>query len=406
MLCCFVILLPWYLKRHALYVNQSRQNELYQGKLNELRLDLEQGDIDEQAYQTALEDLKLQLASELANKHSAKSSKMRRGYLFVLPVITLVIAFSIYLNQGKIEQMTQYFQAQEDTNELAKKLLMGNESFSQAELDAFYIGLRSNLQNKPEDATGWLLLGRVAYSQGQLENAMHAYEKVLELEPNKYSAQMSYAQTLLATNDEGYFKKALNVYNQVLKVSPNDSEALVMAGYVSFELNNKDAAKIYWRGALASLDKNDPRVQAIAQSMPELAQEFGIEVNMPQITQTASSDSAGVSGKKLLVKLNVSEQTKTKLTDYSYLVVFARPQLSGPPAAVVRLPINGSLPTEVELSDQNAMVAGFNLSSLSQVYVTVRLSKDADVTLADDEIEKNSSALDLGDETASITIEL
>jgi len=399
---CLIILLPWYNKNHRLQVNQSRQSELYQGKLSELKDDLAAGNIDEQAYQVALDDLKLQLASELAREDSKSTIKVKRGYLFALPVITLIIAFSIYFSQGKVEQMTHFYQAKERTADYAKKLLAGDDSFSQQELESFYLGFRNKLSQQPDDATGWLLLGRIAYSQGYLENAMQAFEKALELEPNKYSAQMSYAQVLIAANDESYLKKALSVYQQILKQSAKDEEALVMAGYVAHQLKDKAAAKTYWRAALAELDKNDARVQAIAQTMPELAQEFNIQSTSTMATERHQQ----ATGKRILVDIELSEETQKQLSEFQYLVVFARPQLAGPPAAVVRLPINSGLPAQVELTDQNAMMADFNISSLEQAYVTLRLSKDENVMLAEGELETHSEALSLSDTITRIQLTL
>lgn len=406
---CLSILLPWYKKSHQLQLNQSLQSNLYQEKLHELTADLNAGNIDAESYESAKEDLKLQLASELANIHSTSSIKFKRGYVWLLPIVTLVFVCVIYFGQGKPEQMQQFYEAEQQTSEFAKKLLSGNENFSQDELTSFYIGLRNKLASEPEDATGWLLLGRVAYSLGHLENSIQAYQRSLDLSPNKYSTLLSYAQVLISTNEDSYREKALNAYNQILKQSPQDAEALTMAGYVAFQLNRKEAARVYWKGALQTLDKNDNRIQAIAQAMPDLAQELGVA--LPKLaTQTATSpqkqtETSG-SSKKIKVNLLVSASTQAKLSQFKYLVVFARPQLSGPPAAVVRLPISGDLPKQLTLSDKNAMMANFNLSSLSQAYVTVRLSKDADVALADAELEVNSAQLALDDSIYEVTIEL
>lgn len=404
---CLSILIPWYKKSHQLRLNQSLQSSLYQEKLNELTADLNAGNIDSESYQTAKDDLKLQLASELAHAQSNSSIKFKRSYIWLLPLVTLVVVVAIYYGQGKPEQMQQFYAAEQQTSEFAKKLLSGNENFSQDELNLFYIGLRNKLKNEPEDATGWLLLGRVAYSIGYLENSIQAYERSLELSPNKYTTLLSYAQVLISTNEDSYREKALGVYNQILKQAPQDPEALTMAGYVAYQLNRKDAAKVYWRGALKTLDKNDSRIQAIAQAMPDLAQELGIEqAHVAQPAQNQSQQQNDQVNKSIKVNLVVSESTQAKLSQFSYLVVFARPQLSGPPAAVVRLPINGELPEQLTLSDENAMMANFNLSSLSQVYVTVRLSKDADVALAETELEVNSSQLTLDDAVQTVTIEL
>ncbi|MER2493474.1 c-type cytochrome biogenesis protein CcmI [Catenovulum sediminis] len=396
LITCIAVLLPWMRKKHALQIDESRVKTLYAEKLADLKDDLTQGKIESDAYEAAKDDLTIQLAAELSGNKQHRTSKIHRQSLWLLPVFTLLISFLIYGWQGKPEQMQNWYQAKEKTPDLGKKLISGNENFSQEELQQFYLGLRTQLATKPDDATGWLLLGRVAYSAGILGEAIEAFERSLKIDANQYPAQMSLAQTLISVGDEKSLKRASRIYNQLLQNNPQNAEALTMAGYVALQLGNRQTAQEYWKYALRYLPETDQRRNAILQTLPELA-------NAPNVTQnkeTVSEKTTSV-GKQIELTIELTQSTQRIIDEFKFLVVFARPQLSGPPAAVVRLPIvNGQIPTKVTLSDQHAMMDGFNLSSLSSAFVTVRLSKDADVMMSKDEIEQHSEELTLADSTS------
>lgn len=403
------VVFPWLRKKHVLQLDQKRQTELYAEKLTDIQADLTSGNIDEQAAQAAKDDLKIQLASELALNHSGHGKGFNPKLLWLLPVVTLVIAFSIYRIQGKPEQMIQFYQAKENTPAFGQKLLSGDQNFTTEELQQFYIGLRHQLSQKPNDAVGWLLLGRVAYSNGELTNAIAAFEHSIKLDGSNISALLSYGQVLVATNDETYLKKAANIYLKVLQQSPQESEALAMAGYVALQLDDMESATQYWRFALKLLPENDSRRLVMARTIPVLAEEFNIDISssaMPQ-NHPATADhpvseqkTQDANANQILVSFQLSDETQARLSEFKYLVVFARPALAGPPAAVVKIDLDKYFPTQVKLSDDNAMMPNFNLSSLTSAHVTVRLSKDADVSKSEGEIEYNSEKLELSNNTA------
>ncbi|EWH12215.1 hypothetical protein DS2_00800 [Catenovulum agarivorans DS-2] len=392
-----LVLLPWMAKQHNWKQDHQRIENLYAEKLQELAQDLQQGNIEEQAYKAAKEDLTVQLASELSQAKVTSGLHISKNTMWLLPVVTLIVTSAIYYIQGKPAQMEQWLAAQSKTAEFGQKLMQGNENFTKAELNEFYLGLRSKLAEQTPDASGWLLLGRVAYSLNNLSDAIAAFEQALKIDSEHYPSRMSLAQSLLASGDESMMKRAGRIYNQVLQQNPADAEALTMAGYTAFQLQNNQVAAQYWQLALNYLPEDDSRRKAIEQTLPQVSAHAAAAQQSAQPTADAKS---------VVIKFNVSQQTQAQVADFQYLVVFARPQLSGPPAAVLRLPIeNGQLPDTVTLTDQNAMMQGFNLSSLANAYITVRLSKDADVGLSEGEIEKNSDALTL-EQNTQVTMEL
>ena len=73
--------------------------------------------------------------------------------------------------------------------------------------------------------------------------------------------------------------------------------------------------------------------------------------------------------------------------------MFAKASEGSPmPLAVVKL-TDYSFPITVELSDENAMMAGLNLSSANEIVISARISNDDSVMPSTGELEGHSEVL-------------
>ncbi|KAI9512750.1 hypothetical protein F5148DRAFT_1161352 [Russula earlei] len=78
--------------------------------------------------------------------------------------------------------------------------------------------LRTSLRENPHDTEGWNKLVRLAEDSGDLEKIKDAYESLLKMYPNTWSAQIAYLNHFLLP---GYFKFAEdNLFTRFLRTSP------------------------------------------------------------------------------------------------------------------------------------------------------------------------------------------
>jgi cytochrome c-type biogenesis protein CcmH len=140
-----------------------------------------------------------------------------------------------------------------------------------------------------------------------------------------------------------------------------------------------------WYGSLAALsagklDVARDRMRALLEQNPPESVRTVLETQIADITAQigggAAAGEASAARASVAVKVSVSlsptiaAQVKSPLP----MFVLARTVGGGAPLAVVRLS-SDQLPTTVDLSDANAMIAGRGLSSVPKAQIVARLSK-------------------------------
>jgi hypothetical protein len=189
----------------------------------------------------------------------------------------------------------------------------------------------------------------------------------------------------------------------------NDNLALMMA-VVSAQLGDLAQTKRYYAQVKDKLPNGSDMQQRLSVRIAELE---GRASDIAQLTGStngvndsdiltlgeASNESAASLSASSQVKtgftinVELSEEAKVKAPKEGFLIVFAQDALSENrmPAAVVKLPI-GTMPTVVILGNENAMMPQYNLSSLSDITITARLSIDGDVSISSGEWQGSTSA--------------
>ncbi|WP_111976657.1 c-type cytochrome biogenesis protein CcmI [Algibacillus agarilyticus] len=365
---------------------KQNEEQIFIDKKTELDEDFKAQRLSKADYEKANDELTLELAVYLKNKPATQGNDIKLTPIWALPIVIVGLAVVIYFMQGKPAQLQTWQHANDSRSALGEKIVMGDgKDVTFEDLRTFYLGLRIKLYEKPDDAVGWLLLGRVAAAIGDHEAAIKGFEQSLILEPNKRSTMLSYAQALIGTQQEKHFHTAKKTLHALIKMDAKDVEAAMLLGYVENQLGNHELAHAILNDVITQLPLNDPRRELILQAMPTLA--HNKTDNAKTESATANTDSPRIEVSLAGIDADVKS--------FKYLFVFARPAKKGPPFAVQKIALGQSLPEKVTLTDANAMMQGMNLSSVSQVYVSVRLSFDANVMLADGELEFHSELTDI-----------
>ena len=103
-----------------------------------------------------------------------------------------------------------------------------------------------------QSPAGYLGLTIVYAKNNQVNEAIAAYEKVLEVKPDSPNIMKLYADYL---RDNGKRREALNMYKRSLSMLPNNAPAIFNAGILSAKLGDLDSAKQY----LAMLKTLEPQ---------------------------------------------------------------------------------------------------------------------------------------------------
>ena len=368
------IAFPWLRKNTDDSVSALTNKSLIKQRLTELHSEQQQGLLSDADRLQSENELKLALLDEVK---TTQSNEANVGVAILIgALVSLSVGIGAYLYANQIQRIDQWQVAQKQTSELGQRMIKGDESLNLQDLQTFALGLRTKLVDTPEDATGWMLLGRVSGAINRIDSAIQAFEKSLKYDPNNIGTLSSYAQALLMTGQEQQVLQAKNVLLHILNLEPDNTNAMGVLAIAATELGDKKLALKNWQRLLAFIPQTDPNYQAVNQRISQLQTELG------QVAQKQSEPSEEtLVSTSVLVTINISEKLQKKLPKDGFLFVFAQESTGKMkmPAAVVKMPL-GEFPIRVELSDDNAMTPNYTLSQLQQAKLVARVSIDGNGT--------------------------
>lgn len=379
------IAFPWLRKNADDPVSTLTNKSLIKQRLHELHTEQQQGLLSDTDRLQSENELKLALLDEIK---TTQSNAPNVGVAIAIgALVSLSVGIGAYLYTNQIQRIEQWQVAQQQTSALGQRMIKGDESLNLEDLQTFALGLRTKLVDTPEDATGWMLLGRVSGAINRVDSAIQAFEKSLKYAPNNIGTLSSYAQALLMTGQEQQVLQAKQVLLHILNLEPDNTNAMGVLAIVASQLGDKPLALENWQRLLAFIPQSDPNYGAVNQRILQLQTELG-EASQ-QVAQNQSKPSGDdIGSTRVSVTVNISADLQSKLPKDGFLFVFAQ-QSTGQvrmPAAVVKMPLR-EFPIVVELSNDNAMMPNYTLSHLHQAKLVARVSVDENVAQSPGEFQ-------------------
>lgn len=353
-------------QRHATNVALIRQ------RLSELSVEAEQGLITEHDLRQASDELKLALVEEhdAEEKHS---TALRYSVAALIAVSALAIGFYVYSNVNQLTGLKRQQEAVAALPVLSEKLTSTSAAnFSTEDVQMLSIAIRQRLRSEPEDAQGWMFLGRLNMSLGKQEEALNALEKAFSISQDPQLAT-SYIQGLLATGERPRIAQAQTVLSALIAGSPENTNYALMMAVASAQL-----------GDLAATERAFSKVDNLLPADNPLKQDLQSRITQMRGAGKSGADESAKQATQVELTIGVDDKIDVEtFPSQGYLVVFAQSidNENRMPAAVVKLPLP-SFPVTVTLSESDAMVAGYSLNTLSEARVVARISADEDVAIA------------------------
>jgi len=230
------------------------------------------------------------------------------------------------------------------------------------------------------DANGWMMLGQSYVVMGRYAAAVPAYAHAYALMGDGNPDLLAdYAEAIILADPSKLTTDAAPLLTKVLQKAPDNAKALWYGGLLAFAEHDKTLAIQRWQKLLT---QNPP--PGIRQLVVKQIEEAGGKV--------ASQGIAKPAGQRVIpVHISIDPRLAKQVPADTMLFVFVRPtgDSSGPPLLATRMLV-GKLPTDLELTDANAMMPGTNLASYSQVDVIARLSLKGDAAAQSGDMEGNT----------------
>lgn len=412
-----VVVVPLLRGYHQTTTSQRALNiAIHRDQLAELDADLRTRNLNPEQYAQAQDELKRRLLDDVPQRNEPSTPPPRFGDRRLAAVLALTIPLTsilLYAALGNQQGLSPQTAAQKS-----------EQPHTPEQVLQMVERLAARLEQSPQDAQGWALLGRAYYSLRRYGDARLAFAKAASLAPNDAQTLVDYADALAIDNGQGLVGKPLELIGQALKLEPDNPKALTLAGSAAFDKQNYAAAAAYWDKLLPLLPPESEFSRDIAAGIAR-ARQLGAQNNKKKAAPdqdkrepllAAQGDAgkqsandppktgappaqAGVSG---TVKLSVELARTAKPNDTVF--IFARAKNQKAPLAVIRKQVR-DLPTSFFLTDASALIPELKISNHKQVIIGARVSKTGSAIARKDDYEGFSQPVKVGSRDVAVTID-
>lgn len=243
-------------------------------------------------------------------------------------------------------------------------------NFSKTDELKLLTALEKAAADQPKKLEWGYYLGRLNMEMANYRAARIVFEDLLHRVPAESEADRLAILNMLiqATFFDAGQKPSVEIYSlirQSLAIEPNQTQFLGLAGMIAFELGEYRNAIEHWKVLWQGLP-DDPNTSILEQGIHRAAERLtaqGETVDLDFLKRT-----------RLIVQVNISDELKAQYpADTTVFVAAVAYQGPPMPLAAQRITL-GQLPTQVVLSDAQAVMANMNLSNFPEVNIRATLS--------------------------------
>ncbi|MGW8227745.1 MAG: c-type cytochrome biogenesis protein CcmI [Gammaproteobacteria bacterium] len=350
-------------------LDRNQQNvAIARERMKELEGEYGRGTLSEADYEQAKRELEQALLNDVegsAEPATTATTTAARGSLVWVVLGVPLAAVLLYLQLGTPSALQP-----QAPSAAAPQGHAGGDT-TEATMEQLVAGLAAKLQQEPENAEGWFMLGRSYMSMSRYSEAAAAFKRVLDLVGDEPAVMFRYADALAMAQGGKLAGEPFELIKRALQLNPDDKTGLWLAGLGYEEQGQYEQAVQHWR-KLETMMQDDPAsLNEVRNLIAGAEQKLGrtVTVETAPVTPAAASNVA----LKVTVSLDAALQDKVSADDTVF--IFAR-AVAGPPMplAAVRKQVR-DLPLTVTLDDSMAMMPQLKLSNFNEVRIGARISK-------------------------------
>lgn len=365
-------------------------------RLAELKISLEQGTIEQDEYKNHRDELELTLLEDMRSGEKTAGQDKNRNVVWsaIIAVFVPIVTVGFYLAVGTPLAI------------LAPESLITQangkpDSVEQPSPDSPIKSLQARVQQNPNDAESWGLLGRNFMAAQQYQSAAEAFGQLHALQPDDDAVAMQYAGAL-ALSRNSFAGEPQTLIDEVLERNPQFPQALWLAGMSARVRGEVDAALGFWHRLRDATGPYDPFYTQVNALIAEIEQSTGVAVSAPEQSRKTKTEQSVSITLNIALAGELLNQARPDATVF----VFAR-AVQGPrmPLAVVRKQVK-DLPFTTMLDDSMAMTPALKLSDFDKVEIIARVSKTGEVKGSSGDLEGRMDSVKVsGNSTHDVVID-
>jgi len=254
--------------------------------------------------------------------------------------------------------------------------------------------LAARMRENPNDAEGWMMLGRAYRAMERFDEATDALRKAVALDPGNADLLADLAEALALTNGRTLAGEPTKLLERALKLDPDNDKILALSGSAAFERKDYKAAIRHWEALLKRPGVSGELARALSAGIAEAR-----ALSTGTKSVAAQSAPGRVSG-----TVTLDEALRARVAPEDTVFVYAR-AAQGPrmPLAIVKVQVK-DLPYNFLLDDSMAMMAEMKLSAFNEVIVGARVSKSSSDKPAAGDLEGASATVTPGANGVAVAI--
>jgi len=239
-LIALVLVLPplWRQRTVAVADMDGRNIAIAKHRLAELKEQLQAGALTPAQYEEQRTELELALSDDLDIVSATQAVPAQgRWLVYVLVLAVPMLAASLYAGLGT-------YQAIEPTPEM-----LGSEQDvpDMDEMGKMVEKLAERMKTNPDDAEGWIMLGKSYKYMQQFPKAVDAFAQAYRLLGDKPDIMLMYAEALAYGNDQELAGKPAELVFKALAIEPENVAALWFGGMAKAQAGDNPAAAKLWQ---------------------------------------------------------------------------------------------------------------------------------------------------------------
>jgi cytochrome c-type biogenesis protein CcmH len=223
------------------------------------------------------------------------------------------------------------------------------------------------VQERPDNIYYWAMLAQGALAEGDILSASQYFAAAVEVQPEDGFLLAQYAESLYLAEGNRFTETVTSAMDRAFTVDSNNPTILGLKGIQSFENGELKLAITYWQGAMQGLDANSPTAKALQMGVDRANSFLGI-------TATKATEP------RVVINILVSLDPNIAFKPEQMVFVAAVPSSGSPMPLAAKKLTAADLPALVALTDQQALMAEQNLSSVDSVKLVARLSASGSAT--------------------------
>ena len=364
LLAMLLLTRPWWSRSEARQVQRRATNiEAYRTRLAEIDNELASGLLEAESAQALRDELGARL---LADAEPAVSAPLAATSKVLWP-LTLALLLPAMAVLG-------YFYADSwRTQQTIDEVAAHPESAQRLTIEAMVQRLERKLTKSPDDAEGWVMLGRSYFAMARYPSAADAYHKANALNGGTQAEVLvAEGEALAMANERNLQGEPTALFERALKLNPSEGKALWYGGLAAAQAKDFKLAMQRWLMLRDQSDLPPEFAEVLSTRLQELSQMSGLPVPKKSPVQS-------VAGVQLKLHVRMSAELQKFMPAGATLLVFAKAADGPPMPLAVQKLTDFKLPLDVVLDDSMAMMPQLRLSLFPRWTVTARITTSGDV---------------------------